>query len=116
MGFDALFRSMKQDGYHYAIEYWKLACGEFWRATYHSDFPYFELLRHEKTKVKKLVKLEAEMWIAALKCLKAINEKKHGWAPVPMHKPRHGPNNADCRRANAFLDILFWLERSRSEV
>jgi hypothetical protein len=80
MGFDALFRAMKQDGYHYAIEYWKLACGEFWRATYYSDFPYFELRRHEKAAMKKLVKLEAAMWIAALKCLKGINEKKHGWA------------------------------------
>jgi hypothetical protein len=77
--FDSLIRAYRSDGLELATIYCEMFFGEFWRQTYYRDFPHFKLARNAPKAQKELVRLEANTWIAALDCLKAINERRHGW-------------------------------------
>jgi hypothetical protein len=77
--FGALIQVYRAEGLEAVAAQCEHILGDFWRRTYYKQFPYFALPRQAPKAAKELVRLESDTWIAALDCLKAINERRGGW-------------------------------------
>jgi hypothetical protein len=77
--FISLIKTYRVDGFELAAAQCEFIFGDFWRRTYFSKFEHFKLDRRDSKVAKRVVELESDTWIAALNCLKAINERRGGW-------------------------------------